>query len=128
MISVGIISCEKEKDKNNDDSGNTATYSMVEGIWAGKEEGYDSSYTLSFNEDGTGTFVNKVKNSGSGGYYTESATFSYFKSSANGGVIVKKHRDPYDPGYSGLDFYYFAIDNNKLYLMEGDDGVVLSLQ
>ena len=124
MISVSIIACEKEKEKSVDDGG-TPTYISVEGTWSGTQRGsyWANHYTFVFKTDGTGTYACRWESTESGNG-SESGTFIYIMSSANGGIIIANHKNDY--GESFTEQYFFGVDNDKLYLVEGDQGVALT--
>ena len=127
MIGVSIAACDKEKEKSNDISGTIISNSSIVGTWKGKEKGYDSSYTISFMEDGTGTYVRKTASSGSGsGYYTHSGSFSYTMTSNNSGMIIASLHYSDNPGDDEIEMFSFAMFDEKIYMMEGEEGVVLS--
>ena len=127
MICVSIAACDNEKEKSNDISGAIISNSSIVGTWKGKEENYDSSYTISFMEDGTGTYVRKTASSGSGsGYYTHSGSFLYTMTSNNGGMIIASLHYSDNPGENETEMFPFAMFDKKIYMMEGEEGVVLS--
>ena len=121
VISVSISACENEKNDGGGNSG-VAYMDFIEGTWTGGEE--KVNYTFGFNKDGTGTYV---CNSQSSGNQTYTGTFTYFMTGNNSGFMVVKYRaDFFGPGEYGREMYYFVIENNKMYLLEGDDGLILS--
>ena len=126
-LGVSIIACDNEEEKDSN-SGVVYDNGTIDGTFTGKEDNYDSSYTIVFKTDGTGTYTNRVKNSGSGGdYYTYTGTLTYVMTSANGGVMCVKVKSPepeYMDDYSVM--FCFAIKDNMMYLLEGDDGLVIS--
>ena len=109
------------------DSNDGEEKKSIVGTWKGKEENYDSSYTISFMEDGTGTYVRKTASSGSGsGYYTHSGSFLYTMTSNNGGMIIASLHYSDNPGENETEMFPFAMFDKKIYMMEGEEGVVLS--
>ena len=129
MISASIIACENEKENSDENSGGTYSNASIEGTWTGKQQGYDSSYTISFTKDGTGTYLRRTASSGSGsGYYTHSGSFSYIMTSNNSGTMIARLHYSDNPSDNGIEMFSFAMSDNKIYMMGGEEGVVLSKQ
>ena len=118
MISTSIIGCENE---NSDENSNVSNAGFIEGTWTASEEYAD--YTFSFKKDGTGTYV---CNSHSSGNQTYTGTLTYSMTGSNSGFMIVKYRaDYYDPDEYGREMYLFVIENNKMYLLEGDGGLII---
>ena len=121
ILGVCTIACDNEKG-NSDENSDVAHVGFIEGPWTGGEE--YANYTFVIKKDGTGTYV---CNSHSSGNQTYTGTLTYTMTSNNSGFMVVKYRaDFFDPGEYGREMYYFVIENNKMYLLEGDDGLILS--
>ena len=99
----------------------------IVGTWKGTSGGetYTDEYTFTFNSDGTGTYVKNFESSYSGNG-TEPGTLRFVMSSDKGGIMITKRNN--GNGEGDEDSYCFAIDNDKLYVVEVDDYVILSKQ
>lgn len=116
MLSVSLSACGSDDD---DDNGG----SSVVGTWKGNSDG--ESLTLTFKNDGTGTYVIVWDDSWTGeGEVSERGTFSYSMSSSHSGYLTIRYED----SYSGIstDTYDFEVDGRRMYLTDryGDSAVL----
>jgi len=95
--------------------------STVTGTWSGTDDG--DYLSLTFKNDGTGTFVGRYYDSYIGsGSVTEKGTFTYEMEGKSKGVIAVKEYNSYYGSYT--DYIYFEIEGKTMYLYEdyyGDD-------
>ncbi|MBR1687924.1 MAG: hypothetical protein IJ710_05235 [Prevotella sp.] len=112
LVSVGTTSCGSDDDDNGGGANNAV------GTWYGTSSSYDedSELTLTFNADGTGTYVAVYFDSYSDD--TDRGTFTYKMTNKDSGVITVRLEDSYD--YYTANVPFNINDNTMSVSFDGE--------
>lgn len=110
MLSAGFIACD---DDDDDDDNGGGSSSAVIGAWSYSDE--MGSLTLTFRNDGTGTFIS-VDEDPDTGTETERGTFSYRMEGESKGYVYESVDG------SEVVIFYFEIKGRNMYIYEDGYG------